>query len=296
MAELTGQLPSTPAQLLSQLINGELVVQTMAAAGVQGPTADDALGQFLTTTALPVLAVDQALGAVPRTHFADYLARLYGVNAFVRQQAALSAGTADEYVRTLQNTAQISYGPAAMSIFAPSSDPSPVAQSTPEAGLETADQPTPAPILPEARGAQIGQLAPHFALPGLAPDGIQFTLDGLAGQPVVLSFWTTWCPYCRQQTPVLVDGYARYAQAGVQFVGIDVQEDEALVAAYRAEHQIPYPLALDRDGAVAGQYAVNGYPTTYFLDKDGRIRSTHVGALTPTQLETYVEQLLDAKP
>ena len=66
--------------------------------------------------------------------------------------------------------------------------------------------------------------------------------------------------------------------------------------AYASEHAIPYPILLDEAGDVAAAYAVQGYPTTYFLDRDGRIVARHIGALTDAQLNDYLEMLRPPEP
>ena len=109
----------------------------------------------------------------------------------------------------------------------------------------------------------------------------------------MLSFWTTWCPYCLRQTPILVAGAERYASSDVQFVGIDVSEKAEAVANYVAQHAIPYPVLLDVDSQAANAYGVDGYPTTYFLDADGRIVVHQIGAMSDEQLTTFVEQLVN---
>jgi thiol-disulfide isomerase/thioredoxin len=132
-------------------------------------------------------------------------------------------------------------------------------------------------------------LAPEFALGAFNVVSPTLSLAELQGRPAVLVFWTTWCPYCLRQTPVMVEAYPRAAEAGIQFVGIDVQEERNTVATYLAQHQIEYPILLDEQGSIAAQYAVQGYPTTYFLDSDGRIVARNVGALTGEQLNTYLQ-------
>ena len=118
-------------------------------------------------------------------------------------------------------------------------------------------------------------------------------LEQLAGKPVVLSFWTTWCPYCRAQTPILVAAHAAHAAQGIQFIGINVSEQQAQVRDYLGANGISYPIALDANGQVAGLYNVTGYPTTYFLDAEGRVVVRHLGQLTPEQLEVYMQTLLE---
>jgi len=117
-------------------------------------------------------------------------------------------------------------------------------------------------------------------------------LDALRGQPVVLSFWVTWCGHCRAQTPLLVDAHARESATGVQFVGVNVRETADLVQPYVDQQGILYPVVLDADGRTAQQYQISGYPTTYFLDAEGRVVARHVGQLNAQALEQYLALLL----
>ncbi len=146
------------------------------------------------------------------------------------------------------------------------------------------------PVTLPTIGLAPGNLAPTFTLPLLSSAQPAANLADWRGQPVVLSFWSTWCPYCRKQTPVLVDG-AKSATAAIQFIGINVKEAATTVEPYVAEAQIPYPVLLDSAGVVAAHYLVRGYPTTYFLDGNGYVVAKHVGALDGAQLASYLSQL-----
>ena len=144
---------------------------------------------------------------------------------------------------------------------------------------------------------EVGQAAPLFDLPVLNGAPAEFvTLERLAGKPAVLSFWTTWCPYCRNQTPALIAAHAQYSPNGVSFIGIDVKEAPAEVQNYLTAQGINYPIALDQNGQVAGAYNVTGYPTTYFLDAQGRVAARHLGALFSEQLDGYLKALLKTQP
>jgi thiol-disulfide isomerase/thioredoxin len=138
----------------------------------------------------------------------------------------------------------------------------------------------------------VGQLSPAFDLPVLnIPDSDHLSSNDLLGKPLLLSFWTTWCPYCRAQTPVLVEAYTRYGSA-VEFIGINVEEGQEAVQSYLQEQTIAYPILLDLDRQVADLYNVTGFPTTYFIDPAGVVVSRQIGQLKPNQVEKYIEQLL----
>jgi peroxiredoxin len=93
----------------------------------------------------------------------------------------------------------------------------------------------------------------------------------------------------------MVDAHRRWESLGVQFVGINVRENSDPVDTYVTQHGITYPILLDVDGAVAAEYAIQGFPTTYFLDANLRIVARQVGALTSEQLDAYLRALRSAE-
>ena len=299
MATLAGQAPTSPALLLEQLINTRLVLQ---AAGSNLPAIDTAayLAAMLQAYGRDLSALDQALAAasIERERFDLYFSQVAIADALARAQQAATGQSAGEYVRTLQQQAQISFGDAASAILsvaaadsAPASDAAPDIQAPITAPLAAEETAAGVPAVDEPRGTEIGQLAPDFTLPTLTEVDESINLRNLLDAPSVLIFWTTWCPYCLRQTPVLVDAYGRWSERGIQFVGINVQEERSAVEPYVAEHGIAYPTLLDVAGDTARAYAIQGYPTTYFLDADNRIVARHVGALTEEQLTEYLQNL-----
>lgn len=337
MSALLGTPAATPAQLLEQMVNHTLVMQQIAATRLT-PVTDgaDRLAALLAAgdKAEADLAAALAAAGIQRRQFDQYFAELLAVEDFAQQGAAQEGGDVDAYITKLQAQARVSYGPAAAairdnaldvvtSVFAPdtSSTPAAIAAGATDVATVTAivtatatvaasaTEPASSTNAPVERGLGVGQLPPDFSLPVLGQEDGQITLADLLGKPTVLSFWTTWCPYCLRQTPILVaeaerqaaqapdssdtPGSANTARCGdVCFIGIDVEEDAATVAAYAAQHNIPYPILLDQTGRTAATYAVEGYPTTYFLDASGHIVAQHIGALSAEQLDQYVEQLL----
>ena len=299
MAGLAGHAPSAPGLVLEQWINGELAHRQAMQAASAPVDGADSLAAFLARTGRDRAELDAALAAaqVPQAAFDAYWQRLILADQFVRAAAAAQGIAAADVVRSLQQGARISFGTAASALFAtPVAAAATVAAATPTAVARAANAATSNVVISDAavaavRGVETGMLAPEFVLGALNTVAPTLALAELQGKPTVLSFWTTWCPYCLRQTPVMVAAYADAAAQGIEFVGIDVQEDRNTVATYLAQHQIEYPILLDEQGSIAAQYAVQGYPTTYLLDSDGRIVARNVGALTGEQLNTYLQLL-----
>ncbi len=142
----------------------------------------------------------------------------------------------------------------------------------------------------------VGQLAPLFELKTLDAADHKMTFEDLLGKPTVLSFWTTWCPYCLRQTPVLVAGAGRYARqrraiCRHRCVGESLKPSPPMSRNMRS----PIPFCWTPTVKPPASYGVDGYPTTYFLDADGRIVVHQIGAMSDEQLTTFVEQLLSEK-
>ncbi len=138
--------------------------------------------------------------------------------------------------------------------------------------------------------ARTGFRAPSFSLATL--DGKKVTLDGLRGRPVLINFWATWCPPCQAELPALQAASTRYAGDGLLVVGVDMAESQDTVAAFAQQLGLHFPLALDRDGKVTGQYGVRGLPTSIFVDRQGVVRSTYTGALTDALLQARLADIL----
>jgi len=131
-------------------------------------------------------------------------------------------------------------------------------------------------VLPGMRvEAQEGSLAPDFLLPTL--DGGQVRLSELRGHPVVLNFWATWCAPCRKEVPQLVAAYDRHRPAGLVIIAVNLQEPEDRVRRFAEEFQMKFPVALDKTGQVTLGYQVWGLPTTFFIDRQGVVRSIFQG-------------------
>ena len=129
-------------------------------------------------------------------------------------------------------------------------------------------------------GPKPGDRAPNFRLAAL--DGPDRTLasEALAGRPVILNVFATWCASCREEMPVLDAAHGVAATV----LGIDLREAADRVRPLVAETGVRYPILLDRDGAVARAYGAIALPTTCILAADGTIRRLIIGPVTATSL------------
>ncbi len=110
-------------------------------------------------------------------------------------------------------------------------------------------------------------------------DGKNWRLSELRGKVVLINFWATWCPPCRRELPSLERLWRRLGNESFVVLAINVGEDADTVFAFTGllEPAPTFPILLDRDSAVLGNWPVKGLPTTFVVDKKGRIVYRAVG-------------------
>ena len=119
------------------------------------------------------------------------------------------------------------------------------------------------------------QPAPDFELVDV--DGDKHRLSDYRGKPLIINFWATWCPPCREEMPSMNRAWHK-VKDDVSMLAINVGEDEDTIFIFSADYPIDFPVLLDSSGAVIREWPVKGLPTTFVLDREGNIRYTAVGA------------------
>lgn len=135
-----------------------------------------------------------------------------------------------------------------------------------------------------------GMVAPDFTLQDL--DGVAHSLSDYRGRVVLLSFWASWCGFCRAKVPELNAVYQDLAGQDFAIVSVNLGEDLAHLRQFTAENQIVYPVLSDLEMVVAQQYLVSSIPTSYFLDREGVVRRFEVGALPQADMVAIIQELL----
>jgi peroxiredoxin len=143
------------------------------------------------------------------------------------------------------------------------------------------------------RGVSQGSYALDFTLE--APDGRVASLSDYGGSVVLVNFWATWCPPCRDEIPHFEEAYRAYKDEGLVVLGVNYQESAAEIEPFVEGLGITYPILLDESGMVAKEYRAVGLPTSVFVDRDGVIQVRHSGYLSEGQLEQYLSKLLLAQ-
>jgi len=135
---------------------------------------------------------------------------------------------------------------------------------------------------------KVNSQAPDFTLESLS--GERISLSHLRGKPVVINFWATWCEPCKREMPLLQSKYDQYS-AQFWLLAVDDAESEADILAFAKNYSLKFDVLLDPSAEVQQLFRVHGYPTTFGLDSQGKIRFEHIGELTTEQLDLYLVQV-----
>jgi cytochrome c biogenesis protein CcmG/thiol:disulfide interchange protein DsbE len=137
----------------------------------------------------------------------------------------------------------------------------------------------------------VGRPAALFTLKAL--EGQPVALESLRGKVVIVNFWASWCyPACYEEAPVLERSWRQWRDRGVMVVGVDIQDTTEAAQKFIDQFKLTFPNVRDLNGRVSIDYGVYGVPETFFIDRQGRIRLKHVGAVTEDVFRGTVERLL----
>jgi thiol-disulfide isomerase/thioredoxin len=152
--------------------------------------------------------------------------------------------------------------------------------------------------VPNANAQAVGRgaVAPEIDLPTLAGERVR--LSALRGHPVVVTFWGTWCPPCRQEFPELVAAQRRYRDAGLVVVGVNQRDQELSTKAVQEfvnELGVDFTVALDGRGRTRRSFRLVGLPTTIFVDAAGVMQVVHPGPISRAELSDALSRIVKTK-
>ncbi|MBO6576224.1 MAG: TlpA family protein disulfide reductase [Rhodothermales bacterium] len=135
--------------------------------------------------------------------------------------------------------------------------------------------------------------APEFERPAL--DGTTYRLADRKGQVVIVNFWATWCGPCIRETPAFVDLANEWQDRPFEIVGVSLDDEGfEVIRPFVERYEVPYPMVLD-DGALADEFGgVYAMPSSFILNKEGRIVHRVVGEFPFEEMRDELEALLDA--
>lgn len=128
---------------------------------------------------------------------------------------------------------------------------------------------------------------PPLALPDLT--GKQQNIDAYRGRVVLVNFWASWCPPCVHEMPSMQRLALRWRDKPFALVAVNMGEDAKTVRAFATKVKVDFPIWLDRDGAALRRWKVFAFPTSFVLDRSGKIRYALYGALDWETPETMAK-------
>lgn len=137
----------------------------------------------------------------------------------------------------------------------------------------------------------VGKPAPDFDLPDL--EGNKVELSSMKGKVLILDFWATWCPPCKEEVPHLVRLQSKYRDQGLQIVGLSLDAGGAsVVKPFAEEHDVNYTMLIATDETAKAYGGVAMIPTTFVVDRSGVVVKRFIGYTAPEAFEEAILPLL----
>jgi peroxiredoxin len=121
--------------------------------------------------------------------------------------------------------------------------------------------------------------------------GTAWRLADQRGSIILVNFWASWCPPCRAETPALVRLSRTFNSKGIKVVGVSMDDDSEAARRFVNQFQVPYPI-IEANTSAAPVSAIESLPTSFLLDRKGRIANKYMGAVTESELARDVEALI----
>jgi peroxiredoxin len=119
------------------------------------------------------------------------------------------------------------------------------------------------------------KLADDFTLK--TPEGATLRLSEQRGKVVLVNFWATWCPPCKEEMPAMQRLHERYGKDGFVLIAVSLDADPRVVRPFIAEHRFTFTVALDSRMDVANAYGVRALPASFIVDRDGTLAAMAIG-------------------
>ena len=144
-----------------------------------------------------------------------------------------------------------------------------------------------------ANAMKVGDEAPDFVRTDLANKPVQ--LSGFRGKLVLLNFWATWCPPCREEMPAFSKWQRDYGSDRLQIIGVSMDDDVASVKEFLGEHPVSYPIVMG-DAKLAETFGgVLGLPLSFLIDEQGRVLARYQGQQDFAKIEAGLKERLSRK-
>lgn len=132
--------------------------------------------------------------------------------------------------------------------------------------------------------------APELTLTDL--DGKTVSLQDYRGSVVLVNLWATWCPPCRAEMPTLEAFHRKYKDDGLVLIGINQEESAELVIPFVREFDLSFSIWLDLNYLAEKKFGTEALPSSFVIDRDGRVRLKWIGGISAKNLEKYVPDII----
>lgn len=141
-------------------------------------------------------------------------------------------------------------------------------------------------------GEAVGRVAPDFVLSDL--QGKKVKLSDFRGKAVLLNFWATWCGPCKVEMPWFVELQKQYGPQGLEIVGVALDDSpREVISKFAKEMGVNYVILQGQD-SVGDAYGAMGLPTSFFIDRSGKIVESGSGLLERSEIESDIKKALAA--
>jgi len=133
----------------------------------------------------------------------------------------------------------------------------------------------------------VGDKAPDFELVDL--EGNKHRLSDYKGEGVFLNFWGTWCGPCKKEMPYMENQHKAFEGKGVNILAVNIAESNLKVETFRDQYGLTFPITIDKDKSVKEAYNIVPLPTTFLINKDGRIEQIITREMSEDEIITFME-------
>jgi thiol-disulfide isomerase/thioredoxin len=138
--------------------------------------------------------------------------------------------------------------------------------------------------------AQVDFASPELTLEDLS--GKSVSLDDYLGSVVLVNLWATWCPPCREEMPALQTFYEKYRSGGFVLIAINQEETREVVEPFVKEFGLTFPIWLDLNYQAEREFKTDSLPSSFVIDRTGKVRLMWFGSISKKNLEKYVTDII----
>jgi peroxiredoxin len=136
----------------------------------------------------------------------------------------------------------------------------------------------------------VGDPAPDFTLQNL--EGEPVSLSDYRGQGVMINFWATNCPPCREEMPAIERQYQQFKDQGIQILAVNIAESNLVASRFADRYGLSFPILLDKDRSVTQRYGVIPIPTSFFIDKNGIVVAKVQSMMTDEMIREHLQAIV----